>query len=117
MPGMTPYQQGSNAALKTVGLKPPAPPEPVGPPSPKPFQTAGVPASASAPAAASTLSPKLSAFSMSPNPETRAQEAQRDNVRQPPTNEDRRVATGIDPAFNYLGSPSESDPYTIPRLF
>lgn len=116
MPGVTPYQQGSNAALKTVGLSPGLPgsdalkPGNIGklttPPAPDKF-----------PAAGRSASVKGAAFSMSPNPETRAQEAQRDNVRQPPTNEDRRVATGIDPAFNYLGSPSESDPYTIPRLF
>jgi hypothetical protein len=59
----------------------------------------------------------MSAFSMSPKPEERVQEAERDHVRQPPTNEDRQVAPGIDPAFNYLSTPSESDPYTIPRMF
>lgn len=112
------HAAGSSAAMGSLGLKPPQPPKPAGLPGPKPFQPAGVSAAATgSPAAAKPLSPKLSAFSLSPNPETRAQEALRDNVRQPPTNEDRRIATGIDPAFNYLATPSESDPYTIPRLF
>lgn len=108
------HAAGASDALTTLGLgsgKSPAAPLPspkvVQPPTPK-----GVSSAVSA-----NMVPKHAAFSMSPNPDKRALEAQRDNVRQPDTNEDQRVAPGIDPAFNYLRTPSESDPYTIPRLF
>lgn len=111
-------QAGSAAAMGQLGLTPPQLPKPAGMPTPKPFQPANVSAAAPAtPAAAKPIAAKLSAFSLSPDPETRAQEAKKDTTRQPQTNEGRRIAPGIDPAFNYLVTPSESDPYTTSRMF
>lgn len=138
------YAAGQQRAQQDLGLRPAQPPTPKPfqssavpagmpgvnrPASPRPGLSPPVPApSVGAPpsarlannafsTAAQGAAYKNAAFSMGPSPEARALEAKRDTVRQPATNEDRQVATGIDPAFNYLSTPSESDPYTIPRMF
>lgn len=140
--GYNAYTAGQQQAQQDLGLQArataprpaPATPNSVGAPAtqpsprapqfPRPAPMPAVPASPSAMVAGNAFNNmaqqsvmKNAAFSLSPNPDQRVVESKRDNVRQPPTNEDRRIATGIDPAFNYLSTPSESDPYTIPRMF
>lgn len=128
------YQQGQGAALKTLNISAPKAP------GVKPFNSVGTQASATKPvlsppkvnlappapaspsamvAGATQSMPKLGGFSMSHRPEEREAESQRADayVKQPLTNEERHIANGIQPAFTYLETPSESDPYTIPRMF
>ena len=121
------YQAGSDAAKATLGIsKTTAPP-------PNAFNAAGTAASAQkspftpvptktpppVPAGPSAFVPKMAGFALSHRPEERALEsAQGDNkVHQPRTNDEPGTASGIDAAFQYLNTPSESDPYTIPRMF
>lgn len=140
--GYNAYAAGQQQAQQDLGLQAkavPSRPAPVAPNSagtpatqptprapqfPRPNPAPAVPAGPSAMVTGNAFSNmsqqsavKNAAFSMSPNPDQRVLESKRDTVRQPQTNEDRRIATGIDPAFNYLSTPSESDPYTIPRMF
>lgn len=143
MPANNPaaYANGQQQARQDLGLQPsmpkapsppkfqaaaipaamPTPPKPT-PPRPTSAPGVGMPPSAAVAynafsTAQQNATAKNAAFSLSPNPATRVTESRRDTVRQPATNEDRNVATGIDPAFGALNAPSESDPYTIPRMF
>lgn len=133
-------QQGANDAAKTVGLSAPPKPSVPGAPSPSMPAVAGKPATQSPglmappkPGVAGMGAPptpsaqvaavqvpggaaKVGAFSMGVTPEQRVQESKRDHVRQPPTNElgHQQIPAGVQAAFQYLETPSESDPYTIP---
>lgn len=121
------YQSGADAAKATLGIsKTTAPP-------PNAFNPGGVAASAQKspftpvqqrtpppiPAGPSAFVPKMAGFALSHRPEERALESHQgdDKVHQPRTNEDNGRATGVDAAFQYLNTPSESDPYTIPRMY